>query len=507
MRALWRNLAHATVAVVLLGGACGPEHTSPSGATSPARREELVGVTFLLTSSTGFQPVAGTTVRLSFQERELALSAGCNHLGGPYDIRDQRLIVDGLAATEIGCEADLHAQDEWLAEFITGRPRITRDGDQLTLTGATATLTLLDREVADPDQALAGAPWTIDSIIMDGAVGNYPSPRDPTLTFRADGSFEIDTTCNTGTGKYAVSRETLTLSDVEYTLQACSGPAAFVEAHVQKVIADGTMKFAIEARRLTIERGSVGVGALRKTQTDVAPDELTAAKLDGLRYLLEHSEGFTPLAGTKLSLSFEGNQLSFSGGCNGHSATFELRDGAVIVQGFASTLRGCAREVLHQDDWLAAFFTSQPRIAQDGDRVVFTGADATLTFLDRRLADPDQPLAGAPWIIDTYIDGDVAMSGRNPNGGTAPQMTFAVDGTVAVIATCNSATGRYAVQGGTITFVDLAYTERGCSDGLALEQHIQAVTANGSATFAIEARRLTILRGELGLSAMRQSAP
>jgi heat shock protein HslJ len=508
MRALRHNLARATLTALLLAAAgCGPELTTPGEATAPVTRGELDGLQFLLASSVGFEPLAGSTVRLSFRDGQLSAGAGCNHLGGAFQIRDGTLVVTELGMTEIGCDPEQHTEDEWLLEFLTSRPRITREGERLTLTGTSATLTFVDREVADPDQPLAGAAWTIDTFLRRGGASHLPSAKHPTLTFRMDGTLEVDTTCNTSRGNYTVSGDALTLSNVAYTEKACSSPASFVEEQVQAVIADGTLTIHIDARRLTIERGDIGLSALRTAQAASASGELTVAKLNGREYLLEQSEGFTLLAATKVHLGFRDGRLSFSGGCNGHSAAFELRDETVVVDGFSSTLIGCDAARSAQDRWLAMFFAARPTITQSGDRLIFKGADATLTFLDREVADPDQPLAGAKWTIDTYIRGDAAMSGRGPSSASAASITFGEDGSVRVFASCNSAQGSYTVQGDTIALADLAYTEEGCSVGASLEQHVQAVMADGSVKFAIEAGRLTITRGDLRVSARREVAP
>lgn len=499
----WHGLTQAAALTFLLGaGGCDPGGSPPDGALGSVTRGQLDGHAFLLERSEGFDPVAGTTVRLNFHGDELSVSAGCNHLGGRFEIRDASLVLDGLNTTEIGCDAPLHAQDEWLGAFFSSRPRIVRAGDRLTLTGAMATLTFLDREVADPDQPLAGAPWTVDTLLDGASASNYPSPRDPLLTFADDGTLRVESTCNTSDGNYVVSGDRITFSNIAFTDAACSNPAASaVEQHLQKVIANGTVTFSIDARRLEIKRGDVGLSALRAA-ADAADNAPTATELDGLHFLLETSDGFVPVAGTTIHLIFESDQLSFSADCNGHSGRFQIGGGRVIVDGFRSSLRGCGQDRQAQDEWLASFFASRPRIARNGDRLAFAGADATLIFLDREVADPDQSLAGAPWVIDTILTRDSASTGSNM--GT-PTLTFHADGTLSVQSTCNQSSGNYVVSGERIALSNIAFTERGCADAAAssFEQHLQKVIADGELTFTIEARRIDLWRGAVGLSATR----
>jgi len=228
-----------------------------SGSSGPS----LDGRDFLLESSEGFEPLSGSTVRLSFDDGELRFSAGCNSSSGPYELRDGHLIVESLGSTEIGCDAGRHAQDLWLGMFMTSEPLLVLEGDELTLTNPEASLVFLDREVADPDRPLVETPWTVDTFIDGGAASNFPGPSSPTLLFAEDGSLEIDTTCNTGSGRYSTSGDQLTLSDVAYTDKACSGAAASIDAEVQAFLNNGTFGFQIEAARLTLRRGDSGLSA------------------------------------------------------------------------------------------------------------------------------------------------------------------------------------------------------------------------------------------------------
>jgi len=216
---------------------------------------------FVLDVAQGFEPVGGTTVTLSFQDGELGFSAGCNGHGGPFRIRSRHLVVSELSSTLEGCNAELQAQDEWLTAFMTSKPSYDLDGDRLILTGTSATLVFLDREVAIPDRPLATTPWVVDTLLDGDSASKAPRTGDPTILFDEDGSLTIDTGCNDGSGHYAVSGSRLTLTDVVYSDQACEVAAA-TDSHIRKVLANGTLTFEIEATRLTLQRGDTGLGAL-----------------------------------------------------------------------------------------------------------------------------------------------------------------------------------------------------------------------------------------------------
>ena len=95
-------------------------------------------------------------------------------MSGAYSIDGNRLATSQLSMTEMGCDAARQAQDEWLAGFLGG---VTFDlqGDTLTLADGRVHLTLLDKEVATPDQPLEGTSWVLDGIVSGDAVSSVPS--------------------------------------------------------------------------------------------------------------------------------------------------------------------------------------------------------------------------------------------------------------------------------------------------------------------------------------------
>jgi heat shock protein HslJ len=64
----------------------------------------------------------GTRIRLTFQATDLGVSAGCNHIGGSYRIDGGRLVFEGVAMTDMGCDAQRDRQDQWLIAFLTSKP-------------------------------------------------------------------------------------------------------------------------------------------------------------------------------------------------------------------------------------------------------------------------------------------------------------------------------------------------------------------------------------------------
>ncbi len=246
-----RSLVTLALASALLLGACGGGSAGPG----PTGRG-LDGRTFLSTGIEGHALVAGSTVRLTFQGGQLSANAGCNSMSGAYRISADRLVVEQLATTEMGCDAPFMDQDRWVADLLDGST-ITLDGDMLMLTKLAVRLTLLDREVADPDRPLTGTRWVVDGLIGSGAVSSVPINVVAALTF-ADGLVDVEAGCNQGGGSVTITDATIEFGPIGLTKRACEPGAMTVEQAVTATLS-GTTRYMIEAGSLTIEAGGVGL--------------------------------------------------------------------------------------------------------------------------------------------------------------------------------------------------------------------------------------------------------
>lgn len=255
-----RSIPILMVAVIL--AACAA--ASPSGSGSPGAPAGLDGRTFLSTRVTvagADRPlVEGTQIRLTFQDGRVGASGGCNTFGGTYLVSGARLFISGAGMTEMACDEDRMAQDEWLFAFLGSTPDIALDGDQLVLSSGDTVVTLLDREIADPDLPLTGTTWSVTSIINGGAVSSIPDTVQATLTFFADGTVQFATGCNTGGGRVEITDDTLRFSDLVMTEMACGGAAGEMETAVLRVLTAELVGYQIEAGSLTLMAGPFGLG-------------------------------------------------------------------------------------------------------------------------------------------------------------------------------------------------------------------------------------------------------
>ena len=245
--------------LVLAGAACGRERLPQAGAADPSRAEPW-GRTFLSTSVTeNGQPkplVAGTRITLNFvaDGHRLGAQAGCNQMGGPASFEGEHLVVDDLATTEMGCDPPRHAQDDWLARFLTSRPGWSRSGSTLTLDNGTTRIVLEDREVADPDRPLRGTKWVVDTIVDRDTASSVPDGVEAVIAFDNDNRFGGNTGCN-GMGGNAIvdeAKSTITFSEVITTKMACDDDRMRVERAVLATL-EGDITYRIDADVLRLD--------------------------------------------------------------------------------------------------------------------------------------------------------------------------------------------------------------------------------------------------------------
>lgn len=146
-----RHLTLLAIAVAVVT-ACGT-----AAAITPTT-EGLAGREFWSTAVQGRDLVPDTRVRLVFNpDGTVGASAGCNSMGGTWSLEGTTLHIRIEQMTEMGCPDDRFAQDDWLIDWLAGELTMTLRGDELVLTGAGVTMTLLDRETADPDPTVQGS--------------------------------------------------------------------------------------------------------------------------------------------------------------------------------------------------------------------------------------------------------------------------------------------------------------------------------------------------------------
>ncbi len=246
------------VMLMVLLAACGGRGNASQGADAPPPADPLRGHTFLSTAikvAGADHPLAADT-RVSLQftdDGRLIASAGCNSLNGPVRVAEGKLSGD-LAMTEMGCAQELMAQDQWLAEVLGAQPAWRLDGPELTVTSGQTELTLVEREVAEPDVALVETTWVVDTLIDGQMASSVPAGAKATLVFGVD-RVTVAGGCNNGSTGYELSGSTIKFEGVSMTMKACAEDVMRLERSVVDVLT-GAVAFEITADKLSLEHPS-----------------------------------------------------------------------------------------------------------------------------------------------------------------------------------------------------------------------------------------------------------
>ncbi len=234
--------------------ACGSDDDS-SSAPTPA---DLDGQAFESTEVSGHDLVADSTITLAFQSDSISANAGCNTMNAGYSISDGTLDVGVMAATMMACPDELMAQDTWLSEFLTGGPEIALDGATLTLTGDDSSITLTGIE----DAELVGTTWVVSGTVANEAVTVGLVDSEASLTISDDGTVQVDTGCNTGSGTVEITDSTLTFGPIAATLMACDEELTRLETSVLATL-QGEVSYQIDGSTLSLRTngpdGEVGL--------------------------------------------------------------------------------------------------------------------------------------------------------------------------------------------------------------------------------------------------------
>lgn len=229
--------------------------------------------------------------------------------------------------------------------------------------------------------------------------------------------------------------------------------------------------------------------------TSPSPSAPAAPTVNGKIYLSTDIKGAILAPGTRIQLTFKDGTLNAHAGCNSMGGTYTIVGDRLTTAQLSMTEMGCDEARMKQDDWLARFL-GDVTVTLTGDTLTLADGTITLTLLDRKVADPDQPLEGTRWVLDGVLAGDTAAS--IPAGVTASIRI--ANGRVDVESGCNTGGGTVAVTGDTLTFGPIGLTKMACEQAaMAVEREVIGVLAR-PVTYIISGDALTLDAGGPGLT-------
>lgn len=246
--------------------ACGGEEvatddgsTSTSGGTAgtAATLDAKTWVVQRISVDGALRPIVqDTTITLDFSAGRLAINAGCNSMSGPTRFDDATLTVSAMGSTEMACDRDRMDQDQFIADFFAQPVTVARKGDAGQLAQGGTTIDIAE-QVPEPDVALEGTVWMLDTLLEGDTASSVSVSRRPTLAIDDTGRADVFFGCNSGGGNVEIGDGTLTFGPLAMTRMACEAEAMQVEAAVARML-DGETAYEITGAQLTITKGERG---------------------------------------------------------------------------------------------------------------------------------------------------------------------------------------------------------------------------------------------------------
>ena len=233
---------------------------SASETASPSVAPAVLANTYVSTEVTGHELVADTQIRLTFEDDNLSVNAGCNTMFAPYELTDDSLMwTSDPASTMMGCSDELMAQDQWLAELFTTGVAVAADGATLTLTSDDVTIVVTRAPDADL-QGIFGKTWSAVATMFDGETSRIPQVvRTPRVVVGQNGLGRLDTGCNSGRTTVTADDTSITFGHPAVTRRRCQEPERTIEQRVLSVV-DGRSDYVIfDGSVLVVVKGDKGL--------------------------------------------------------------------------------------------------------------------------------------------------------------------------------------------------------------------------------------------------------
>lgn len=490
---------------------------------------DLNGTTWtLIDLNFDLQPaLADTPVTISFKDRQISGSGGCNTYTGSFTLGVDNpfvMTISPVAATKKACPDPTLSQE---TAYFTALEHTSQWGYQvgdLTISydngqGGLNTLVFAPQS-APPGlttEQLKNATYSgiyDDPVTLtDGAYEGEPFSADsterPRVTFINNGIIYGDLDGDgvqdavvfleesaDGTGHFIYVSTQLNQNG-----QPVDAGVVMIEDRIQ------VKSVAIENGQIKLEITAEGPGdaacckshKTRKTYAlqngqlaeipgeEAALEKVSATDLNGTTWtLLELDEDQPALADTAVTLSFAGDQLNGSGGCNNYNGSFTLgadNPFVMTIGPVVSTQMACPDPILNQETaylkalqtvnqwgyWIGKLVLYYDKGQGDYGRLLLAPpAAAASSQADSGLV---KMLTGTTWQWVSLTDPVQQFAVDNPENYT---LTFLPDGTLQIKADCNMASSSYtAAEDGSLTVQPGITTLAACPPESRSEEFVQ----------------------------------
>lgn len=201
---------------------------------------------------------------------------------------------------------------------------------------------------------------------------------------------------------------------------------------------------------------------------------------------------------TPIQLALSGSTLSANAGCNHLSGEGSVEGGLLVISDMGGTEMGCEPALMKQDEWLVAFLTAEATVDVDGDNLTLSSADAKVELLDEEVVNPDLPLAGTRWVLESFGDSssnDGAVSSV-PEG--RPAWLEIKGDQVSFDDSCNAGSAQAEIGPSTLQIGEVLKTVMDCGPS----DVTGAITdvLRGEVKYSIDGNQLVLTKGDTALT-------
>lgn len=401
------------------------------------------------------------------EDGTLALLADCNSGGGVYTLNGSNINIGITQLTSAACPpgslgnrfASL-LNDVTLYSFLSGDLLLELPADrgtmQLSQNPPAAPPTL---PAPQTDPALIGPAWKWFAA-SNPATGpsSVPNPDNYSLTFAPDGTVAVQADCNRAAGSYSADGSNIDITIGPMTLAACP-PGSLGDSFVQQL--NDAVIYAFEGDVLRMELPA-DAGSL---QLSANPPATVDPGLTGR--LWKWFASSDPVSGSstianpdEYTVQFNDNgTVDVRADCNSGGGTYAANAGNIDINILQVTRAACPPGSL--GDQFVNQLNQAVVYSFEGDTLLLDlPADAGTLQLAENPPAPPANLVGTIW--QWTLNNDPAAGAQaiaNPESYT---VAFNEDGTVSIVADCNTGGGNYTLNGSLIAIAVTNVTAADC---------------------------------------------
>jgi heat shock protein HslJ len=200
--------------------------------------------------------VADHPITLRIEGGQAGGTSGCNQYGGEVGLDGWSIRIGPVSMTEMACDEPVMAAEGMYVAALTDVTTVEHSRS-LVLTGPNSELRY-SIVVPEPDAALVGTTWVLDTLISGDAASSIGGER-ATLTLDDQGGLEGTTGCRAFRAAYQADGASVRVTDLDVDDVICTEAISRQDRSVLAVIESG-FQVAIEGRRLTLTAGDQGLG-------------------------------------------------------------------------------------------------------------------------------------------------------------------------------------------------------------------------------------------------------